>query len=204
MRLEVEVSQCTPNTSRPTLRSEEPVPEVPETKVENATDGTGSDPKNSGVVRRFLPWILLLASFGVAAVFWFTIFNGVSDDFDDLYKRNFIVIVGLPLAACAALALVVFLEQAQEGPLEFSGLSFQFKGASGPVVLWVFCYLALVSSFKLLWVPEPESPEAQTPAPTASHSSVQHRPATQSSSVVPEIDVTPRGTVRQPKGEAGW
>jgi hypothetical protein len=35
--------------------------------------------------------------------------------------------------------------------IEFEAAGFKFRGASGPVVLWIFCYLAIVTSIKLLW-----------------------------------------------------
>jgi hypothetical protein len=37
------------------------------------------------------------------------------------------------------------------GKLEFEALGFKFRGASGPVVLWVLCYFAITLSIKLLW-----------------------------------------------------
>jgi hypothetical protein len=43
--------------------------------------------------------------------------------------------IGLPSAALAALCIVIVLENTS-GPIEFEGLGFRFKGASGPVVLW--------------------------------------------------------------------
>ncbi|NCF29918.1 MAG: hypothetical protein GWP69_21275 [Gammaproteobacteria bacterium] len=57
---------------------------------------------------------------------------------------------GLPLAAVGALVLVFILEYAS-GPIEFQGLGFSFKGASGPLVLWVFVYLVMVSTIVLVW-----------------------------------------------------
>tara|TARA_Y100000588_G_C13362633_1_gene547192 strand:- start:124 stop:468 length:345 start_codon:yes stop_codon:yes gene_type:complete len=57
---------------------------------------------------------------------------------------------GLPLAAGGAFILVVLLSQTQ-GPVEFEGLGFKFRGASGPVVLWVLCFLAMVAGIKVLW-----------------------------------------------------
>jgi hypothetical protein len=72
----------------------------------------------------------------------------------DLYQimlKHFAATVGLPSAALASLCLVMFLEQTS-GPIEFEGLGLKFKGASGPVVLWAFCFLAIVGAIKLVWV----------------------------------------------------
>jgi hypothetical protein len=59
--------------------------------------------------------------------------------------------LSLPFAGFAALGLVLLLESRSEQPIEFSGLGFQFKGASGPIVLWIMCYLAMALCIKLLW-----------------------------------------------------
>ena len=64
--------------------------------------------------------------------------------------EHFPATFGLPLAAGGAFILVVLLRHTQ-GPIEFEGLGFKFRGASGPVVLWVLCFLALVAGIKLLW-----------------------------------------------------
>jgi hypothetical protein len=64
--------------------------------------------------------------------------------------NHFAATVGLPSAALAGLCIVIFLESAS-GPIEFEGLGFKFKGASGPIVLWVFCILAIAAAIKLLW-----------------------------------------------------
>lgn len=63
---------------------------------------------------------------------------------------HFAATVGLPSAALAALCIVVFLESST-GPIEFEGMGFKFKGASGPIVLWAFCFLTMAGTIKLLW-----------------------------------------------------
>lgn len=59
-------------------------------------------------------------------------------------------VVGLPMAGAAALSLVIILE-VTSGNIEFEALGFKFKGASGPIVLWVFTFLAFVAALKMLW-----------------------------------------------------
>jgi len=109
------------------------------------------NPTERTTPQKLLPWILLVFVSSVALLFpFFAMYADINEVFLDLYKKNFIVIIGLPLGALASLFIVVFLEQSQ-GPIEFEGLGFKFKGASGPVVLWVLCYLAFTVSFKILW-----------------------------------------------------
>jgi hypothetical protein len=59
-------------------------------------------------------------------------------------------IVGLPLAVVVAFCVVSVLE-AGSGPIEFKAIGFEFKGASGPIVLWIACFLAVISALWLLW-----------------------------------------------------
>ena len=54
------------------------------------------------------------------------------------------------MSAISAFCLVALLEISR-GPIEFEVMVFKFKGASGPVVLWVFCFLAIIFAVNLLW-----------------------------------------------------
>ena len=69
----------------------------------------------------------------------------------EITLAQFPTIIGLPFAALAALCLVLILE-AKAGPIEFEALGFKFRGASGPLVLWIFCFLAIVVAIKTLWI----------------------------------------------------
>ena len=68
----------------------------------------------------------------------------------DVFKEHTAAVLGLPLAAIAAFALVLVLET-KSGRIEFEGFGFKFRGASGEVIMWVICFLTIVSSIKLLW-----------------------------------------------------
>jgi len=56
-----------------------------------------------------------------------------------------------PILAITAFCVVVLLQIATTDPIEIEGLGFKFRGAAGPVVLWIFCFLALATGVKLLW-----------------------------------------------------
>jgi|SRR5215218_11139538 len=64
--------------------------------------------------------------------------------------KNFRVVVGLPLAAIFAFIIVAFLRQSGDS-IEFEGLGFKFKGATGPVILWLLCFIVIAGAIKLLW-----------------------------------------------------
>jgi hypothetical protein len=112
-----------------------------------------SKPPSHNAMKKVVAWLLLVAMLVIGCSFPYFILGGsgvLADDFRELYKEHFVAIIGLPLAAIVSLFIVFVLEQTQ-GPLEFDGLGFKFKGASGPVVLWVLCYLAITISLKTLW-----------------------------------------------------
>lgn len=68
----------------------------------------------------------------------------------DVVKQHFPATVGLPLAAVGAFLLVTVL-QISSGKIEFEVWGFKVKGASGPALLWVICFLAIATGIKLLW-----------------------------------------------------
>ncbi len=82
------------------------------------------------------------------AAIWNVFFN--LDARGKILEEHFGAIIGLPVAVGIAFVLVIFLRQT-EGLIEFSGLGFEFRGASGQVAMWVICFLAVAGAIKLLW-----------------------------------------------------
>ena len=68
----------------------------------------------------------------------------------DIAKEHTSAVIGLPIATVTAFLLVSVL-QVTTGKIEFEGLGFKFRGASGPIVLWIACFIVLVIGIKLLW-----------------------------------------------------
>jgi hypothetical protein len=115
-------------------------------------DGDGPATPEQPLIRRVAHWLILCGG----AVFGCTYIAGAAISMmrdPVLYKvalDHFPVAIGLPSAVLPALCIVVFLESSS-GPIEFEGLGFKFKGASGPIVLLVFCFLAMAGAIKLLY-----------------------------------------------------
>lgn len=61
-------------------------------------------------------------------------------------------VLGIPSCGMIALFIVLILRTTQ-GPIEFEGFGFKFRGASGPIIMWILCFLSSVSATKLLWLP---------------------------------------------------
>ena len=93
--------------------------------------------------------ILVILCLSIISITIIAFFNG-SDWFGKLMEDHFKAIIGLPAAALTSMTLVLVLKQTA-GPIEFKGLSFEFKGTSGEVILWVICFLSIVYSIDKLW-----------------------------------------------------
>lgn len=95
--------------------------------------------------------ILLGAMFYGATFFAFAIYGMVHEEWvEDTARQHFAAAIGLPCAALAALLLVTILE-INAGRIEFKAFGFEFKGAAGPIVMWVFCFLAITAAIRALW-----------------------------------------------------
>jgi hypothetical protein len=114
------------------------------------------EPKDRGSrsLKRAVNWAFfaaaaLYSAFHAGFVIWNTMKG--TDQLIRIVYDHFAAIVALPFAGYAALGLVLLLESRSDQPMEFKALGFEFKGSSGPVVLWVLCFLAVVVCMKLLW-----------------------------------------------------
>lgn len=74
----------------------------------------------------------------------------VAKAFIALVREKFPAIIGLPIAALFSLFIVVML-RITTGPIEFEAEKIKIKGAAGPVIFWVICFVSIALSIKLLW-----------------------------------------------------
>ncbi len=64
--------------------------------------------------------------------------------------------IGLPCAALSAFAIVAILLRAfpptsgENGALSFKAFGLEFSGPSGPITLWLICFLSFVVALRLL------------------------------------------------------
>lgn len=103
-------------------------------------------------IKKTLVLTVAIGTIAFSAVFFGRIaYLAISESFwINLGEKHFAAVVGLPAAALAAFILVLVLETTL-GEMEFKVLGFEFRGSSGPVVLWVFSFLAISFSIWLLW-----------------------------------------------------
>jgi|ERR1051326_2577036 hypothetical protein len=107
-------------------------------------------------LRRAVNWAVIgfggfYFCFHAGFVVWHILHN--QDWILDLVRSHYAALIGLPFAAYAAVCLVLFLDSRYEDPIEFSAPGFEFKGASGPIILWAICFVAIATCMKLLWNP---------------------------------------------------
>lgn len=115
-----------------------------------------SDGHGDNKLHKVLGWVVVLsvAAFSLTAVIILIRAGFRPGPHSDLYfailQDHFVAVVGLPLAAVAALFVVLILRSTQ-GPIEFGAAGLSFKGASGSIVLWLLCFLGIALAIKLLW-----------------------------------------------------
>jgi hypothetical protein len=108
-------------------------------------------------LRRWVSWVAVIGTATMAGFFFcYLIFQIVCGQatpntwLSILLAKHYAAIVGTPLSAVSAFCIVTLLK-VTNGPIEFEALGFKFRGASGPIVLWVFSFLAVGIIFDFLW-----------------------------------------------------
>ena len=95
--------------------------------------------------------ILALGMLGLCLLFLAVLFSGHQEGrWLPIFERHFLAIVGAPSAGLTAVALVQFF-RGFHGPIEFSAGPVKFTGATGPVILWIASFFAMVWAMRLLW-----------------------------------------------------
>ncbi len=106
-------------------------------------------------LRLFASWTVLvgtcLASLLVGALIIYQLFKEKPAEgwFLKLVEKQFASIILVPVAAIGSICVILIFE-VTAGSIVFEALGFKFAGASGPVVLWIFCFLAFLLGIKLL------------------------------------------------------
>jgi hypothetical protein len=110
---------------------------------------TGSDWEEN--MRKILSWVALIATalFGMA-IFLFIISAGSVGFWDGVALKHLPAVIGLPAAAAAALCIVLLLRTVA-GNIELKLLGMEFKGASGPIIMWVLCFLSIALAINKTW-----------------------------------------------------
>jgi hypothetical protein len=110
-----------------------------------------AEPGWESSLRRWMSWVAVAGASLFALAFFVSIvlvsFFGI---WDAIARRHFAAVVGLPSAALAALFVVLVLRTVA-GPIELKIPGFEFRGASGPIIMWIACFLAITFAISHLW-----------------------------------------------------
>jgi len=102
-------------------------------------------------LRKWMSWLAVSgASLFAVAFFASIVWISVYGAWDQVARRHFAAVIGLPSAALAALFIVLVLRTVA-GPIELKIPGFEFRGASGPIVMWILCFLAIALAISWLW-----------------------------------------------------
>jgi hypothetical protein len=144
-------------------RDEVQLPEKEELKTENRQSLPVAE-KMSIISRKtlsILEWLILVGM----TLFWgfffllLTVFIFAPGFFkSDFIFEHFAAIVGIPLAAIASFANVIYLERlygnrydSTDPSVHFKLFGLEFSGASGPIVMWALSFLSIILAIWLLW-----------------------------------------------------
>jgi hypothetical protein len=114
------------------------------------------------VLRIATSWVAIVITVLFGGAFLYGLIQiGMRGYFDDVFLRHIATLVGLPSAAMAALGLVILLRTVA-GQISVKFLGMEFKGASGPIIMWILCFLAITFAIKYTWQLEvtPSSPHS--------------------------------------------
>lgn len=103
--------------------------------------------------RKVFGWVVLIAAsaWGLFAGSFLAYYSFQPNSWLlDLVKEHFAALICVPMAALMSMCVVMLLRNAA-GPIEFDVPGFKLKGAAGQIVLWVACFLAIVTAIKMLW-----------------------------------------------------
>jgi hypothetical protein len=127
--------------------------------VELPSENAHSLPERSPSMRALNAFMrgvsLLIMAIGCVSMLWIfslTLFDlHKGGHLAPLFINQFLAIVGMPFSIFTAVGVVQFF-RAFHGVILIKGLSFEFQGAAGPVVLWVGCFIAVAHTMRWLWV----------------------------------------------------
>ena len=94
--------------------------------------------------------ILMLAISLLLSPLWIVFLLFQSGDLVAIARDHAPAIIGIPWAGGAAFIVVLVL-RTSFGAVEFKVLSVEFRGASGPIVMWVLCFLVEIIAIKALY-----------------------------------------------------
>jgi len=108
---------------------------------------------NTELAKKLVIWSSLIGSllfWGVYLIFIASELLGKAPWISVLFEKHSAVSLFIPLAALASLCNVLILK-ITDGPIELIFFKIEFKGASGPIIMWAFSFLVMCLGITMLW-----------------------------------------------------
>jgi hypothetical protein len=112
--------------------------------------GPHLNPRQEGIMSWLVFLLIVIVLAGLIGTWLAVVVTSYDDVQRELVLQHYVVIVGLPVAGVFSF-IVVFLFKQTSGPVEFEAFTLKFRGAAGPVILWILCFLAIAAAIKVLW-----------------------------------------------------
>jgi hypothetical protein len=113
------------------------------------------DAEGSEFIQNVLQIAVFVAVVGAFLLFaLFIYFEWTNPAWRTVAFDHFPATVGLPAAAAGAFVVCALFRTA-EGKIKFAVFNVHFEGASGPIVMWVLCFLAIAAAIRMLWPLKP-------------------------------------------------
>ena len=108
-------------------------------------------------LRKFASWGAVLGAMALACFFAIFLVNECFNPTKlgtnwlvDQFNQHFAATIGIPLSALVAFCVVILL-RVTTGPIELESKFIEFRGASGPIIFWILCFIATFIGVKVLW-----------------------------------------------------
>ena len=101
-----------------------------------------------------LKWVAcsaIVAVFVAINCLWlYALFISIDMIREKLLQAHYVAIVGLPTAAIASFMLV-YIFRHTSGEIQMEAWGLKIKGATGPLLLWAVCFLAMATALHFSW-----------------------------------------------------
>jgi hypothetical protein len=102
-------------------------------------------------LRKWMSWSAVVGASLLALTFFLGVFYiSLFGAWDEIARKHFAAVIGLPCAALTSMFVVIVLRTVA-GPIELKIPGFEFRGASGPIVMWIACFLAMTFAISWIW-----------------------------------------------------
>jgi|GEM_PF-1814829 hypothetical protein len=111
----------------------------------------GENEPTDKYLRYLMGLSIVLAGLGFIGWFGWEIFFGtLRPVVFGMSHLHYATVIGVPCSGLGALFIVLLLRTVA-GDIQFKAFGFEFRGASGPIIMWILCFGVLVFAMVKTW-----------------------------------------------------